>query len=104
MGLLASGAAHELGTPLSSISVILGDWAHLPAIAANAGLSEDLNDMRTQLDRCKTIVSGILMSARDFRGENPTVSSVRALFGARAAAHSEARRLGNACFGQGELG
>ncbi|MCJ2185631.1 ATP-binding protein [Novosphingobium beihaiensis] len=81
MGLLASGAAHELGTPLSSISVILGDWAHLPAIAANADFSEDLADMRTQLDRCKTIVSGILMSAGDLRGENPSVSSVRALFG-----------------------
>src|SRR3546814_7682075 len=25
MGLLASGAAHELGTPLSSLSVLLGD-------------------------------------------------------------------------------
>ena len=27
MGLLASGAAHELGTPLATLSVILGDWA-----------------------------------------------------------------------------
>ncbi|MGO8609956.1 sensor histidine kinase, partial [Rhizobium johnstonii] len=26
MGLLASGAAHELGTPLATLSVILGDW------------------------------------------------------------------------------
>ena len=26
MGLLASGAAHELGTPLASIAVLLGDW------------------------------------------------------------------------------
>lgn len=85
MGLLASGAAHELGTPLSSISVILGDWSHVPEIATNADLSEDLTDMRTQLDRCKTIVSGILMSAGDLRGENPTVSSVRVLFGDIAA-------------------
>ncbi|MEJ2459533.1 MAG: ATP-binding protein [Novosphingobium sp.] len=85
MGLLASGAAHELGTPLSSISVILGDWSHLPAIAANTELSEDLADMRTQLDRCKTIVSGILMSAGDLRGENPSISSVRTLFGDIAA-------------------
>ena len=26
MALLASGAAHELGTPLSSMAVLVGDW------------------------------------------------------------------------------
>jgi two-component system sensor histidine kinase RegB len=81
MGLLASGAAHELGTPLSSMSVILGDWSHLTAITDNRELSEDLTDMRVELDRCKTIVSGILMSAGELRGENPRVSTVRTLFG-----------------------
>src|SRR6185369_2372854 len=30
MGLLASGAAHELGTPLASVSVILSDWKRMP--------------------------------------------------------------------------
>jgi two-component system sensor histidine kinase RegB len=29
MGLLATGAAHELGTPLATMSVILGDWQHM---------------------------------------------------------------------------
>ncbi|HWT71188.1 MAG TPA: sensor histidine kinase, partial [Oxalicibacterium sp.] len=29
MGLLASGAAHELGTPLATLSVILGDWKRM---------------------------------------------------------------------------
>lgn len=81
MGLLASGAAHELGTPLSSLSVILGDWAHVPTIAFNADLSADLAEMRVELERCKTIVSGILMSAGELRGENPRVSTVRAMFG-----------------------
>ncbi len=80
MGLLASGAAHELGTPLSSMSVILGDWARLPAIASDAELQADLSDMRIELDRCKKIVSGILMSAGDLRGENPGVTTVRTLF------------------------
>ncbi|WP_204313373.1 hypothetical protein, partial [Klebsiella michiganensis] len=32
IGLLASGAAHELGTPLASLSVILGDWRRMPAL------------------------------------------------------------------------
>ena len=30
MGLLASGAAHELGTPLATLAVILGDWKRIP--------------------------------------------------------------------------
>lgn len=30
MGLFASGAAHELGTPLASLSVILSDWRRMP--------------------------------------------------------------------------
>ena len=39
MGLLASGAAHELGTPLSSLSVILGDWRRMPAFSGNPELA-----------------------------------------------------------------
>jgi len=70
MGLLASGAAHELGTPLATISVILGDWRHLPAIASQPDLLEELSDMQLQLERCKTIVSGILLSAGNMRAES----------------------------------
>lgn len=78
MGLLASGAAHELGTPLSSISVILGDWAREPAIAGDPDMAADLADVRRELERCKTIVSGILMSAGEVRGIDPAVTGVRA--------------------------
>ncbi|MGY3645185.1 signal transduction histidine kinase [Bradyrhizobium sp. LM4.3] len=42
MGLLASGAAHELGTPLASLSVILSDWRRMPDLAADQELAEDL--------------------------------------------------------------
>ncbi|WP_395327812.1 ATP-binding protein [Novosphingobium sp. BL-8H] len=81
MGLLASGAAHELGTPLSSISVILGDWTHEPAIAEDPDLSADLVDVRRELERCKTIVSGILMSAGEMRGVAPSVTTLRGFIG-----------------------
>jgi two-component system sensor histidine kinase RegB len=73
MGLLASGAAHELGTPLATLSVILGDWRRMPAVSKNADLLDDITEMQTQLQRCKSIVSGILLSAGEARGE----SSVR---------------------------
>ncbi|NBC36200.1 sensor histidine kinase [Novosphingobium sp. FSY-8] len=77
MGLLASGAAHELGTPMASMSVILGDWARHKAIKADADLADDVTVMQTELQRCKRIVSGILMSAGEIRGENPEVTTLR---------------------------
>jgi two-component system sensor histidine kinase RegB len=69
MGLLASGAAHELGTPLATLAVILGDWQHLPLLEAEPELLEDVAEMETQVRRCKAIVSGILLSAGEARGE-----------------------------------
>lgn len=70
MGLLASGAAHELGTPLATLSVILGDWKRMPEFGRNPELLEEIGEMQTQLQRCKAIVSGILMSAGEARGES----------------------------------
>lgn len=70
MGLLASGAAHELGTPLATLSVILGDWRHMPEFKSNPELQEEIVEMQSQLRRCKHIVSGILLSAGKTRGES----------------------------------
>lgn len=70
MGLLASGAAHELGTPLATLSVILGDWKHMPEFTNNKVLLEEITEMETQLQRCKSIVSSILLSAGEARGES----------------------------------
>ncbi|CAN5309417.1 ATP-binding protein [soil metagenome] len=77
MGLLASGAAHELGTPLSTLSVILNDWRRMPMFKAQPELIQEIGEMQGQLDRCKTIVSGILMSSGETRAENPGPTSVR---------------------------
>ena len=70
MGLLASGAAHELGTPLATLSVILGDWKRMPEFTNNKVLLEEIAEMETQLQRCKSIVSSILLSAGEARGES----------------------------------
>ncbi|WP_395828758.1 ATP-binding protein [Elstera sp.] len=69
MGLLASGAAHELGTPLATLSVILGDWQRMAVFQNDPEIATELTEMQTQLNRCKTIVSGILISSGDARGE-----------------------------------
>ncbi len=78
MGLLASGAAHELGTPLASLSVILSDWRRMPDLASDHELAEDLAEMETSLQRCKTIVTGILVSAGEARGEGSSPTTVAA--------------------------
>jgi len=70
MGLLASGAAHELGTPMATMSVILGDWKRMPEFSRNAELRDEISEMQAQLQRCKKIVSGILLSAGEARGES----------------------------------
>ena len=78
MGLLASGAAHELGTPLATLSVILGDWSRMAPFAAEPELREEIEEMQIQIQRCKTIVSGILMSAGEARGEAPVQTALHA--------------------------
>ncbi|WP_375270840.1 ATP-binding protein [Sphingomonas sp.] len=81
MGLLASGAAHELGTPLASLSVALGDWTREPAIAANASLAAEVEDMRTEVARCKDILAGILFAAGEVTGEAPARTELRRFVG-----------------------
>ena len=76
MGLLASGAAHELGTPLATLAVILGDWRRMPEFKGNPELLEEIGEMQTQLQRCKSIVSGILMSAGEARGESSVKTTI----------------------------
>jgi two-component system sensor histidine kinase RegB len=78
MGLFASGAAHELGTPLSSLSVLIADWQRMP-VFEEAGLAQELGDAGEAIGRCKAIVSNILHSAGQSRGEAMASVSARAL-------------------------
>lgn len=84
MGLLASGAAHELGTPMATMSVILGDWRRMPELQRNPELLEDLTEMQRQLQRCKSIVSSILLSAGEARGESATKTTIGTFLNALA--------------------
>ncbi len=78
MGLLASGAAHELGTPLASLSVILSDWRRMPALTSDPEIADDLAEMENSLQRCKSIVTGILVSAGQARGEESAPTTLTA--------------------------
>ena len=78
MGLLASGAAHELGTPLATLSVALNDWKRLPPFRDDQDWQQELAELETELKRCKRIVGGILLSAGEARGEAMETTTVRA--------------------------
>jgi two-component system, sensor histidine kinase RegB len=76
MGLLASGAAHELGTPLATLSVILGDWRRMPAFAADPEMRGELDLLEAEVRRCKAILTTVLVSAGETRGESAGVTTL----------------------------
>lgn len=68
LGTLAAGAAHELGTPLATMTLLADDMA--ARYAAQPELREDAAEMQTQLANCKTIISALADSAGAARGES----------------------------------
>src|SRR5258708_22333561 len=61
VGTFAAGAAHELGTPLSTIAVLTRELER--EHAAEPGLREDLQLLRTQVDNCKRIITSLTTAA-----------------------------------------
>ncbi|MGK2909083.1 MAG: ATP-binding protein [Sphingobium sp.] len=80
IGLLATGAAHELGTPLSSLSVALNDWQRMPQIASQPEMAQEVLEMQAEVQRCKAIVTGILLSAGAERGEASVATTMHGFF------------------------
>lgn len=70
MGTLAAGAAHQLGTPLATMAVVVRELQR--SHGADPALSEDLHQLRLQVDHCKRIISDIAASAGEQRAEGGT--------------------------------
>jgi two-component system sensor histidine kinase RegB len=62
IGALAAGAAHELGTPLNTMTLLTQELEHS---ANTQHLREDALLLRTQLERCKQILARLTDTARE---------------------------------------
>lgn len=60
LGLLAAGSIHELGTPLTTISIILKDIQSLPLSGCEAAFKQDIDAMQREVERCKAIISSMV--------------------------------------------
>jgi len=67
--MLATAAAHDLGTPLTTISVLLNDWKNPNFKISEPDFLKDISTMEKQLERCKKAVSDILTNAGKSRLE-----------------------------------
>jgi len=65
IGTLAAGAAHELGTPLSTMAVLVKDMQPGESVAAGK-----LEILRAQIARCKEILGSLSAAAGQVRAES----------------------------------
>jgi two-component system sensor histidine kinase RegB len=65
LGSLAAGAAHELGTPLATIAVLIGELEREAVL--DAEMREDLALVRQQIALCKGIIGGMAERAGALR-------------------------------------
>ena len=71
LGTLAAGAAHELGTPLSTMAILLKD------LSPETPLSESkLDTLRGQVDRCKNILGSISAASGEIRAESGSITKL----------------------------
>lgn len=70
LGTLAAGAAHEMGTPLGTMAILLKEMEHDQEGMEDAALSDKLKILREQVDRCKQALSIMSASAGQARAES----------------------------------
>ena len=70
LGTQAASAAHEMGTPLSTMAVVIGELRH-DAAASQPGLRDSLAILDEQVRGCKRILDKILANAQGSGAASP---------------------------------
>ena len=65
LGIMSANAAHDLSTPLSTIAIIADDLSHNEAVKKS--VEDDIELMRTEIQRCKTIIDQLSQRSKDSR-------------------------------------
>ncbi len=87
LGALAAGAAHELGTPLATMAVVVGELERDAGLDAES--RDDLALVKAQIALCKGIISSMAARAGTLRPEHVEVQDARVwLEGVRARWHT----------------
>lgn len=69
LGTQAASAAHELGTPLSTMSVVIGEMRNEPALQPE--LQNNLSLLDEQVRNCKRILDTLLIDAQETAKQTP---------------------------------
>ena len=67
LGIQAAGAAHEMGTPLSTMAVVIGELMRDQAVLRE--WRDDLAILESQVQACKHILGKLLAKAQDSETE-----------------------------------
>lgn len=89
---LSAGAAHELGTPLATMSVVLEELIQQSGELSSQQLEQDLTCVKHQLNRCAAILQKMAPSSGDLHGEMPREFTLSALLESVSAALPEDAR------------
>lgn len=76
---ITGGAAHELATPLATISLVVDDFVQHPQLSEAE--REDIELMKRELERCNGVLQRMRGSGSELQGEAPVFFTVKSLFG-----------------------
>lgn len=94
LGTLAAGAAHEMGTPLGTMAILIGEIEREYGGATNSELSARMQILREQVSRCKQALSVMSASAGEIRAESGHMMTVTAYLDSVIASWRQQRRRG----------
>ena len=79
LGSLATAAAHKLGSPLNTITLIIHDLDKMDPAKDFDAISEDLNQLKTETERCRQILAELNKDAISLGDETDDPMPITAL-------------------------
>lgn len=76
LGTLAAGAAHEIGTPLGTMAILIGEIEEECECVQNGELLEKMRILKEQVARCKQALSVMSATAGEIRAESGSIMSI----------------------------